>query len=740
MGTVNNDPEGLVSLADVAEMARVSRPAVSNWRRRYPDFPHPVTETGATSLFRLGDLMTWMAEHGKQLDARSVDQLVWSALNPARGAVLPEEAAQAGMILLGYLALASRSGTTIVPALRAAIVGNGQQALGKLLAQLDEQAGQQGLGELFPARPSITWSAASRSFLDKLLDLAQEHGVSPVFEALIAAVGRGSRGEGEYTTPSGVADLIMSLASPVGGVLIDPACGYGTLLLAASQAATAPLMLIGQDISSDACYIARLRMFVHDRPAHIIHGDTLRAGTLFDEPTLMDTVEADLVAGDPPFAMKWHPERADTMRRMPYGVPPASRGDLAWLQDGISRLSPDGVAMFVLGPGAAFRGGAEVEIRRRLLESGCIRAVVALPPALYPMTTMATFLWIVSRPCQRGESRPGGDSVLLMDATQLGNRRRNRTELTEPDVAAITRCFRAWQDRGQPATEGSLRAAAVPVGILLAVGGGDLNPARWINDPADDPVQRLERLATAERELRAASARFSEASFSIPPLTAGRGGPPSGDSWEVRKVAELATIIRPRRIDPDLIGTGDTPLVRHSDIGPDLSVVPSGRVDPERAADRVEFTQPGDVVVVTDGSKPRAAVDHLGGAVVTAPFQVARPRPGSIDPVILAAFITSIAPKYAGTTARHLNLAALEVPCPDPDTSKWLSQALEALGTQRREAQAAVTAIDELRTELVDGLGSQTIRQQPPVTGEEEASPDVRTVRAQGRRHSSPSR
>jgi type I restriction-modification system DNA methylase subunit len=724
MGTANNDPEALVSLADVAEMARVSRPAVSNWRRRYPDFPHPVTETGATSLFRLGDLMTWMAEHGKQLDARSVDQLVWSALNPARGAELPEEAAQAGMTLLGYLALASRSDTTMVPALRAAIAGNDEQALGKLLARLDEQAGQLGLGELFPAKLSIARSAASRSYLGEVLDLAQEHGVDATFEALIAAVGRGSRGEGEYTTPSGVADLIMSLAVPVGGVLIDPACGYGTLLLAASRAATAQLMLIGQDISSDACQIARLRMFVHDRPAHIIHGDTLRAGTLFDEPTLMDTVEADLVAGDPPVAMKWHPERADTTGRVRYGVPPASHSDLAWLQDGISRLSPDGIAIFVLGQGAVFRGGAEGEIRRRLLESGCIRTVVTLPAALYPMTTIATSLWIVSKPRQPGEGRPGGGNVLLVDATQLGNRRRNRAELTEPDVAAITRCFRTWQDRGQPATEGSLRAAAVPVGILLAAGEANLNPARWINDPADDPVQRLERVAIAEHALRAATAKYRDASFSIPPLTAGRGGP-QNDSWEVRKVAELATIIRPRRIDPDLIGTGDTPLIRHSDIGPDLSVVPSGRVDPKRAADRVEFTQPGDVVVVTDGSKPRAAVDHLGGAVVSAPFQVARPRPGSIDPVILAAFITSIAPKYAGTTSRHLNLAALEVPCPDPGTSKWLSQALEALGTQRREAQAAVTAIDQLRTELVDGLGSQTIRQQPPATGEEGALPSM---------------
>ncbi len=713
-----NDPDALVSLADLAEMAEVSRPAVSNWRRRNPDFPRPVEETGTTSLFRLGELMEWMAEHGKRLEVRSLDQLVWSALNSARGEVLPEDAAQAGMILLGYFALALRLDKTMPSQLRDATADTDQQALGNTLAHLGEQAWKLGLGDLFPQRLNITWSAASWSFLGKVLDLAREHGVSTTFEALLAAVGRGSRGEGEHITPSGVADLMISLAAPVGGVLMDPACGYGTLLLAASRAATDQLMLIGQDINSDACRITRLRMFVHDRPARIIHGDTLRADTLLDGAASMEEVEADRVVGDPPLAMKWHPERADT-RRMPYGVPPATRSDLAWLQDGLSRLSPGGFAVFVLGQGAVFRGGAEGEVRRRLLESGCIHAVVALPSALYPATTIARSLWIVSKPRRSGEERPGGNKVLLMDATQLGNRRRNKTELTERDVVAITQCFRTWQDRGQPVTEGSLRAAAMPVSILLALGDGDLNPARWIYDPADDPLQRLERMATAERELRGAAARFSEASFSIPPLIPGRAHSPE-DSWEVRKVAELATLIRPRRIDPDLIGTGDTPLIRHSDIGPDLIIVPSGRVDPSRATERLEFTEPGDVVVVTDGSKPRAAVDYLGGAVVSAPLQVARPRPGSIDPVILAAFITSLGPKYAvRTTVRHLNLAALEVPFPDPGTSAWLSRALEVLGKQRHDALTAVTAIDDLRTDLVDGLASQTIRLLPHATGTE---------------------
>ena len=447
-----------------------------------------------------------MAGHGKRLDVRSVDQLVWSALNPARGAVLPEEAAQAGMILLGYLALALRLDNAVLPALRAAIADDDQQTLGKLLTRLDAQAGQLGLSELFPAKIAITWSSASRPFLGKVLALALEHGVSETFEALITAAGRGSRGKSEHTTPSSVADLIMSLAAPVRGVVIDPACGYGTLLLAASKAATTQLTLIGKDVSSDACHITRLRMFVHGLTANVILGDTLQARTLFDDATLMDAIEADLIMADPPFAMSWYPERADT-KRLPYGVPPSKRADMAWLQDGISRLSPAGVAMFVLGPETAFRGGAEGEIRRHLIESRCIRAVVALPQALYPTTSLPVSLWIVSKPRQPREDRPEGDSVLLVDASQLGNRGRGQTELTRAEIAAITDCFRAWHARGQLSAEGGVRAAAVPVESLLAA-GCNLKPARWIEDPADDPEQRLERVAAAEGELRAAGAEL----------------------------------------------------------------------------------------------------------------------------------------------------------------------------------------------------------------------------------------
>jgi len=676
-----NESSALVSLADVAEMASVTRPAVSNWRRRSPDFPKPVEETGATSLFLLEDIRAWMIRHGKRLEVRTVDQLVWSALNPERAAVLPEEAAQAGMVLLGYVALARHAGPEIMPAVRAAIADDDQPALEVLLARLGERARQLGLGDALATDQVFTRSPRLRAFLASLLDLASRHGAAEVFDALIAAVGRGSRGEGDHTTPPGVAELVMSLAPQVTGVVLDPACGYGTLLLAASLTAGARLTLAGQDVDPDACRIARLRMLAHDLAADIRWADTLATPSSAFAP-------ADLVVAEP---------SVGTGREM------------AWLRDGISRLRPGGTAMFVLGSSAAYRGGADGDIRRRLLEARAVRAVVALPSALYPTAPVPVSLWVVTKPGQDPGATTGDGTVLLADASSLGKRRgKNRTELTGPDVAAITTCYREWEAGHQVTAVAGVRAVAVPVRDLLAA-GGDLSPARWTAEQAD-PAQLLLRIQAAEYDLRAARAAFSGQEISVPALAADSGPPPPGHR-ATRKVTELAEIFRTRRVDPHWIGAGDTPFIRPQDVGPGLTITPGGRVRSGRGQDRADVTQAGDIVVAAGGTFLRAAVDPAGGAIVSAPLQILRPLPGAIAPVILAALITG--------ARGDADLAGLEVPVPDPGRAERFGATLADLDAQRRQAAAALDALDQLRSGLVEALGAPAIRLAAPAHGDQ---------------------
>src|SRR5689334_9622015 len=59
------DP-ALVTMTDIAELAQVRRPTVSNWRRRHDDFPKPAKDNGSAPLFDAEEIARW-------LDSRPVD-------------------------------------------------------------------------------------------------------------------------------------------------------------------------------------------------------------------------------------------------------------------------------------------------------------------------------------------------------------------------------------------------------------------------------------------------------------------------------------------------------------------------------------------------------------------------------------------------------------------------------------------------------------------------------------------
>src|SRR5699024_11968815 len=83
--------------------------------------------------------------------------------------------------------------------------------------------------------------------------------------------------------------------------------------------------------------------------------------------------------------------------RLPYGTPPKSSLDTAWLQLAIWYLGSAGRA-FVLQPGGtAFRGGAEAQIRSNMLKSGAIEAVISLPARISGRATIPLDLWVLSR-------------------------------------------------------------------------------------------------------------------------------------------------------------------------------------------------------------------------------------------------------------------------------------------------------------------------------------------------------
>ncbi|MGH3170653.1 MAG: hypothetical protein ACRDN0_32850, partial [Trebonia sp.] len=58
-------PALLMSMPEIAELARVQRPVVSNWRRRHRDFPEPVGGTAARPLFDPRGVAEWLTATGR---------------------------------------------------------------------------------------------------------------------------------------------------------------------------------------------------------------------------------------------------------------------------------------------------------------------------------------------------------------------------------------------------------------------------------------------------------------------------------------------------------------------------------------------------------------------------------------------------------------------------------------------------------------------------------------------------
>ncbi|MFD0785045.1 N-6 DNA methylase, partial [Micromonospora azadirachtae] len=64
-----------ITAAEIARLAGVGRAAVSNWRKRYADFPVPVGGTSASPEFDLTQVEKWLRGQGKLPELATADRL-----------------------------------------------------------------------------------------------------------------------------------------------------------------------------------------------------------------------------------------------------------------------------------------------------------------------------------------------------------------------------------------------------------------------------------------------------------------------------------------------------------------------------------------------------------------------------------------------------------------------------------------------------------------------------------------
>lgn len=256
---------------------------------------------------------------------------------------------------------------------------------------------------------------------------------------------------GEFYTPKPIAGLLARLAMPKAGDRIcDPTCGSGGLLLLAGEEVekrgSHDYALYGQEKTGATYNLARMNMFLHHKDsARLEWGDTLNNPLLKENEHLM---QFDVIVANPPFSLdKWGEKSLenDTFGRFERGMPPASKGDYAFISHMITTAKDLSGRVAVIVPhGVLFRGASEGRIRKALIEENLLDAVIGLPAGLFQTTGIPVAILIFDKSRETGGKNEARKDVLFIDASKEFVSGKNQNTLSTEQSDKI---FNTYKDR-----------------------------------------------------------------------------------------------------------------------------------------------------------------------------------------------------------------------------------------------------------------------------------------------------
>ena len=257
------------------------------------------------------------------------------------------------------------------------------------------------------------------------------------------------RKAGEFYTPHQVSEVMAQIVATNQNItsIYDPTVGSGSLLLTVkkhlSEELQKSLNYYGQEKNTATYNLTRMNLLLHGvRPEKmsIKNGDTLGQDWPEDPERPNEGVQFDAVVMNPPYSIKnWNRaglKSSDPCFDIAGVLPPDSKGDFAFLLHGLYHLSTTGTMAIVLPHGVLFRGSAEGEIRKRLLEKNQIDAVIGLPSNLFTNTGIPVCVIILKK------NRELNEPVLFIDASRNFIKVGKQNALQEKDIAKIVDVYK----------------------------------------------------------------------------------------------------------------------------------------------------------------------------------------------------------------------------------------------------------------------------------------------------------
>ncbi|WP_168211356.1 type I restriction-modification system subunit M/S [Actinosynnema sp. ALI-1.44] len=532
-----------------------------------------------------------------------------------------------------------------------------------------------------------------------------------LYEALLNSFHRDFGRRGGHFTPRPVIRLMTEiLLDPrESSTVYDPACGSGELLVAAAQQGAASVS--GQALNERSQRVSLFNIILHGAKANVrLGGPQVTDGAFTDR-------QFDIILTNPPFNLPIPDAALD--EPWPYGVPPRSDANFAWLQLAVTGLKPGGRAAVLMPNGASFTAGANAKIRQAMVDAGVIAGIIALPAGMFADTGIPVSLWLLQRP---EANKPTPPEILFINAAaENGPPNRDGKRLLSPELQdRIVETYHGWRDLGDSwrldGAEDFSRSVGIPE---IQQQNYNLEPQRYVG--ASSATTTSATFESVQRELDELTNRTDRVRHEIADRVSTLHGRASaekrnvylGDICEVQ--AGPGTVDRTlghfveawdRLVLPRNIKTG---YLSHKDLD---------TVQPQTAAKLTKYAlKPGDVVCARSGTLGRHGLvraEEAGWLMGPGCMRI-RPSADDVDPTYLVHYLNSpeaqewIKDHSRGTAIPNISTSAMKtlvVPLPPIAAQREIAAAVDAITIEIEQHKQAVAATMRLRDAIFPLTGA----------------------------------
>ena len=331
------------------------------------------------------------------------------------------------------------------------------------------------------------------------------------YEALLAEFEEHSADRKNYMqdyTPQCVLDIIGSITP--GGDARDVCAGIGGLSLAKFKSDNTVTLRL-EEYSKNAIAFMLLNLLMANIDAEVVEKNVLTNEELayyrvesaisgfgrVAKVEMLGSKKYNTVISNPPYSQSWAPQMDERFEG--YKLAPKSKADFAFILDGIHSLNVTGTAAFILPQGVLFRGQAEGDIRRKLIDDNLLDAVIGLPSNLFTNTSIPVCILVFKK------NRANTD-ILFIDAQKDFVKHKNKNVMTAEQVEKVIKAYKERADIERYSSN-------VSVSTILD-NDYNLNIPRYIDsfEPEEipDAVQLAKDLNEINRESRTMGLEIAE--------------------------------------------------------------------------------------------------------------------------------------------------------------------------------------------------------------------------------------